>query len=101
MSNYMHVCKSCNGKRGYVWEPFRPWIDCFVCKGDGEVDSETMENIEIGKKLRKARIAAGISLMDAAEKYGVGPAVISGIELRGHHHTEATGFIELLNGVIK
>ena len=23
------------------------------------------------------------------------------IELRGHHHTEATGFIELLNGVIK
>ena len=34
--------------------------------------------------------------MDAAEKYGVSPATISGIETCGKHHSEAPGYIELL-----
>lgn len=105
MSKTIHTCPACVGKKGSVChhntgidssKHFWAWSDCFVCKGTGEVDSEIVENIAIGKKLRTARIASGLSLMDAARKYGVSPVTISGIENRGEHHADAPGFIALL-----
>lgn len=99
-------CPLCNGEKGSICHHntgldssrhYWGWADCLTCKGTGTVDIQTLSNIEIGKKLRLARLYAGLSLMDAANKYGVSPATISGIENRGRHHSEAPGYIKMLN----
>lgn len=105
MSQPLHTCPICAGKKGSEChhntgpdssEHYWGWSECMICKGAGEVDSDTIKNIEVGKMLRAARIAAGLSFIDAAKKYGVSPATISGIESRGKPHTDAPGFIALL-----
>ena len=71
-------CPLCNGEKGSICHHntgldssrhYWGWADCLTCKGTGTVDIQTLSNIEIGKKLRLARLYAGLSLMDAANKW--------------------------------
>ena len=56
------------------------WVECATCRGSGKVSVEKMQAIEIGKKLRDARIERGQSLLDAAREMGLGPAELSARE---------------------
>jgi hypothetical protein len=47
------------------------WVDCLRCGGAGIVTNEELVAIAKGKELRKARIAAGRSLRQEAERLGV------------------------------
>ena len=55
-------------------------IDCFRCKGAGEVPDEQAVWILEGVKLRTERIALGRSLRDEAKRRGIPPADLSAIE---------------------
>lgn len=83
------ACPSCGGKKQVfafqnTGEDYRQhrqgYIDCITCDGSGELTAEHAQRIEEGRKLRKARIARGETLMDASLRLGLTPARLSAIE---------------------
>ena len=85
------ACPSCNGRGGNTcfvdgrnsdgshYGDIRE-IECTVCGGQGRISEEKAEQIRIGKMMRDARVSAHISLKEAAQVLGVGPAELSKIE---------------------
>lgn len=82
------ICPDCKGEKrvfahlNYGGE--RPGefkhIDCFRCKGAGEVPDEQAQWIEEGKKRRAERVARDITLRDEARRLGISAADLSAIE---------------------
>lgn len=81
------ICPDCDGQkrlyahlnRGSGGSGFE-WIDCFRCKGSGEVPGEQAVWIFEGVKLRTERIALGRSIREQAKRLGISPVDLSEIE---------------------
>lgn len=88
MTNEMLTCSSCEGRgqaralvyygssKGCVWE----MVDCPICRGRGEVSRAEQEAMAAGRALRDARVAAGISMHQAASERGISIREYSDLE---------------------
>lgn len=54
-------------KRGCIWEQ----VPCITCDGLGHISLEFAEKLAAGEKLYQERVAAGISVRDAATARGM------------------------------
>lgn len=72
--HFAHVNRGENGQGGYEW------INCFRCKGAGEVPDEQAEWILRGKLMRCERVASGASLRDEAARLGISVVHLSEME---------------------
>lgn len=74
----MNVCPTCNGEKvlhGYGCPGFKPiTMECYDCKGTGEVDDVQKVWREHGETLRKFRQARDLSLREAAAWAEVKPS---------------------------
>jgi len=55
-------------------------MQCMTCHGSGMITHDHAERIKIGAAMRKARVAAGVSIFDAAEQMGCTSAELSATE---------------------
>lgn len=55
-------------------------VQCNVCNGAGRVSDDILRRFNRGRDLRTARVAAGISLKEAADALGVSPSELSAYE---------------------
>jgi hypothetical protein len=87
----MLMCPDCGGKKTMMafvdgrrpdGTPFGgvKRINCFTCKGTGQIDERFAARRVAGKALRDARIAKGQSLLEAAKERGISPTELSAIE---------------------
>lgn len=85
----MPECPTCSGERelfcfvnrGHdIAHHSQEWIQCRTCDGTGLVSSEKADRITQGRKGRAARLASGMSLMQAARMIGITPVELSAIE---------------------
>lgn len=80
------ICPTCDGAKvgqGIACGPAGSrvgMIMCSTCRGMGEISEERAGWIERGTKLRWFRTARGLSLREAAKRFGVYPAVWSDAE---------------------
>lgn len=83
------TCPHCDGKRriyafintGEDWRAHRnEYVYCFTCNGAGKVPRTMAQRIERGARLRAARIARGLSLLEAAKRLGVSAEELSAME---------------------
>ena len=87
----MATCARCSGTGkiaafvDYANRPgeFRDDLSCGDCDGTGSLTPERAAAMEEGERLRKRRVAADLSLRDAAALLGISPAELSRRE-RGH-----------------
>jgi hypothetical protein len=84
-------CPTCNGKKKLMafvdghradGTPFGGVqdVDCFTCRGTGEVDEQYRARLAAGKAMRDERVAKDQSLREAARERGISPAELSAIE---------------------
>jgi len=59
---------------------YDPAVPCPRCKTSGRVPIEQLRWAEAGAVYRKARVARGESLMEAAQRLGLSPAAVSAME---------------------
>lgn len=84
----MIVCTFCDGRKGrtvYACPGFRQvHMPCTPCGGTGELTMEQSEQYALwkitGEALRKARIAARVSMLHAAAAHGISAPRYSRIE---------------------
>lgn len=100
------TCPCCQGHRkafvtGIVYAeghsgPYCDFIDCFMCKGSGVVAKRRLFWMEEGQRIRRRRIDAGITLLDASRAAGMKPSEWSTIE---SGRCDPSGFTEVIEKV--
>lgn len=81
-----HICPHCQGGGivEVVWKGVSrdaaDAAECGMCDGDGYVPRAQAERYEAGRAMRKARIAAGKSLHQAARERGLSLRELSDME---------------------
>ena len=66
-SHFVRALVNYGGKKGCVWED----VPCITCDGLGMVTLDFQERLNEGERLYKERVAAGISVKDAAAARGM------------------------------
>lgn len=80
------ICPGCEGAKqvfahvNYGDGGEYKWINCFRCKGSGEVPDEQAEWIVAGKLLRAKRVGDGRTLKEEAERLGMTASELSAVE---------------------
>jgi len=81
------ICPVCKGKKkssgiGCGSQGCRPMeMDCFQCKGTGEITQEMIKWIAMGKKIREQRLNRNISSREEAKRLNILPSAYSDIEI--------------------
>lgn len=90
----MTRCPHCNGDGGGeafinrgpdISKHTLEWVRCMTCSGDGVISDERAGLIDLGRRMREARVERGETLLEASRRLGTDPAKLSKLEHgRGH-----------------
>lgn len=85
----MSTCPGCDGKgenTGFVntgmdsGKHYFGTIKCPDCQGSGDIPGRTEETIAEGKRIKRERVMAGMTLGAMADRMGISAAALSKIE---------------------
>lgn len=80
------ICPACDGEKriagmGCTGKGCKPMIlDCFQCKGTGEITLEMFGWMQLGAAMRAERILRGVGLREEAKRRGMLPSELAAME---------------------